>query len=126
MITRKELNHLLDPKQPLLTKEDEVEVFKYYEAHHDNDIRNLILLKNTGLVNSVLSKFYYSGFPADDLRQEGMFGLMRAIDAFDYRQGNKFSTYAMWWIKQAIQRHIDCNCTSIRVPIHIREKSKRI
>ena len=78
---------------------------------------------NLRLVIRIARKYFYSGLPFEDLVQEGNLGLMRAVDKFDYRRGYKFSTYANWWIKQAIARAIYAQGHVIRLPLHLVQKA---
>lgn len=71
-------------------------------------------------------KYLYSGEPLDDLAQEGNIGLLKAIDRYDWRRGFRLSTYATWWIRQQISRHVADKCRTIRVPVHIHEKVQRM
>ncbi|RBJ75467.1 RNA polymerase sigma factor RpoD, partial [Pseudomonas sp. MWU12-2534b] len=71
-------------------------------------------------------KYRYSGEPLDDLAQEGNIGLLKAVERFDWRRGFKFSTYATWWIRQQIGRHLADKCRTVRVPVHVYEKAQRL
>lgn len=81
---------------------------------------------NLKLVFHLAKKYLYSGEPLDDLTQAGNLGLLKAIDRFDWRRGFKFSTYATWWIRQQIGRHIDDNCRTIRIPVHVHDNARRL
>lgn len=109
-----------------LTADEEVIVFRYYHEHTTPEMRNQIALNNLGLVHSVINNYTYSGIPAEDLQQEGVCGLLIAIDKYDYTKGFKFSTYSMHWIKQAIGRYVMNNGRTIRMPVHILEKYSMI
>ncbi len=102
----------------LLSREEEVELAKRMERG-DESARDELVLANLRLVVSVAAKYRGHNVPLEDLIQEGNMGLMRATNKFDYRRGFKFSTYAIWWIKQAIMRALD-NCSrSIRLPSYV-------
>ena len=88
--------------------------------------RNALIQANLRLVAHVAKKFANQGLAYMDLIQEGNIGLMRAVEKFDHQKGFKFSTYAYWWIKQAITRGIDDKARTIRIPVHIGEKLKKI
>lgn len=104
----------------LLTGEQEVELAKGIERG-DPQSRARLIQANLRLVVSVAKKYSSRGVPLGDLLQEGNQGLMRAVEKFDYRRGFKFSTYAIWWIRQAIARAIANQQRTIRVPIHMNE-----
>jgi RNA polymerase primary sigma factor len=81
---------------------------------------------NLKLVFHLANKYRYSGEPLDDLTQEGNLGLLKAVERFDWRRGFKFSTYATWWIRQQIGRHVADKCRTIRVPVHVHDKAQRL
>ncbi|MGE3540139.1 MAG: RNA polymerase sigma factor RpoD/SigA [Candidatus Tectimicrobiota bacterium] len=85
-----------------------------------------LITRNLRLVISVAREFTYSGMPLTDLIQEGNIGLMRAVEKFDYRRNLKFSTYAVWWIKQAIRRAVFDQSTLIRVPEYMYESARQV
>lgn len=81
---------------------------------------------NLKLVFHLANKYRYSGEPLDDLTQEGNLGLLKAVERFDWRRGFKFSTYATWWIRQQIGRHVADKCRTVRIPVHVHEKAQRL
>ena len=107
-------------KTPLLTQEQEQELAKRY-SEGDMDAREELIKANLRLVVSNARKYVGKGLPLLDLIQEGNLGLMKAIDKFDYTLNLKFSTYATWWIKQAITRAIADQSRTIRIPVHVTE-----
>lgn len=114
-------------EKPLLTAEQERELAQRIEQG-DLEARNAMVEHNLRLVVSI-AKIYkpYSGtLTFEDLIQEGNLGLMRAIETFDWRKGHKFSTYATWWIRQAITRAIDQKSRVVRLPCHVGERLSRI
>lgn len=109
----------------LLTPEEEVKLFTEYEKTHDIQIQQKIMNANLRLVVSVAKHFVGKGVDFLDLIQEGNIGLMKAVERFEVARGNKFSTYATWWIRQAVTRAIaDCGKT-IRIPVHMSEQLVR-
>jgi RNA polymerase primary sigma factor len=107
-------------RYPLLTAEKEVILAKQIEAGDDHS-KKILAQSNLRLVVSIAKKYMGRGLQFLDLINEGNIGLMRAIDKFDYRKGFKFSTYATWWIRQAITRAIADQAKLIRIPVHMNE-----
>lgn len=115
-------------KIPLLTREEELDITMRV-AQGDREAEKILMEANLRLVVSIAKKHNGRGVMFPDLIQEGNFGLMRAIEKFDYTKGYKFSTYATWWIRQSITRAIADQARTIRVPVHMIEainKMKRI
>lgn len=107
-------------RYPLLTAEKEVILAKQIEAG-DEHSKKILAQSNLRLVVSIAKKYIGRGLQFLDLINEGNIGLMRAIDKYDYRKGFKFSTYATWWIRQAITRAIADQAKLIRVPVHMND-----
>ncbi len=93
---------------------------------HVDHARDAMILANLRLVVHIAKKYLNHGISFMDLIQEGNIGLMKAVEKFEYERGNKFSTYAYWWIKQAIERAIADKGRVIRIPVHVNEKIKKI
>jgi len=104
-------------KTPLLTREEEVLLSQRIEQG-DESARKHMINANLRLAISIAKKYQNKGCPLEDLIQESSIGLMKAVDRFDWRRGFKFSTYACWWIKQAVRRHVASHSASIRLPSH--------
>jgi len=139
-------------REPLLTKEEEVELAMCIEHGKEEEerlaagrlkavssitkarravrkaeaARQRFIMANLRLVVSVARKYQGQGLPLLDLIQEGNIGLMRAVELFDWRRGFKFSTYATWWIRQGITRAIADRSRSIRLPVHIHDRLRKL
>src|SRR5262249_36425733 len=113
------------PKWPLLTAEDEAELAKLIERG-DPDAKERMINSNLRLVVSIAKRYQGHDLHLLDLIQEGIIGLIRAVEKFDWRRGFKFSTYATWWIRQAVQRGVANKSRTIRIPVHIVEREQKL
>lgn len=112
---------------PLLTKEQERELARRVWEERDLGARNKLIEHNLRLVRwTAAKKFAWSNMPFEDLVQEGNIGLLTAAERFDYRLGFRFTTYAIWWIRQAIGRAISNQSGPIRIPVHLLELREKI
>jgi RNA polymerase primary sigma factor len=139
-------------QEPLLTAEEEVELARRIEAgkaarkalenspnlsapqraegeatiRDAQAAREHLARANTRLVISIVKRYMWQGLPFSDLIQEGNTGLMRAVDKYDHKSGNRFSTYAWWWIRQAVTRALAQKTRAIRIPLHMTEHIRRM
>jgi RNA polymerase primary sigma factor len=109
----------------LLTHQEEIDLSNRAKAG-DKSARARLIEKNLRLVVSVAKKYRGYGLPFEDLIQEGNIGLMKAVEKFDPDRGFRFSTYATWWIRQAVQRAVADKGRTIRVPVHMTEKIRKM
>ncbi|HVF00570.1 MAG TPA: RNA polymerase sigma factor RpoD/SigA [Rubrobacteraceae bacterium] len=119
----KYLNHIGQGK--LLTHQEEIDLSEKAKSG-DKKARQRLIEKNLRLVVSVAKKYRGYGLPFEDLIQEGNIGLMKAVEKYDPDRGFRFSTYATWWIRQAVQRAVADKGRTIRVPVHMTEKIRKV
>ncbi len=112
-------------RSPLLTAAQEVKLSKLVERG-DAGAKRTMIESNLRLVVSIAKRYRHQGLPLLDLIQEGTLGLMRAVDKFDWRRGYKFSTYATWWISQAVSRGLADKASTIRMPVHMVERRQKL
>jgi RNA polymerase primary sigma factor len=110
---------------PLLTGPEELDLARRIERG-DLEAKERLIEANLRLVVSIAKRYRDFGLPFTDLIQEGVIGLIRATEKFDYRKGYKFSTYATWWIKQSVARALADKGRTIRIPVHVGERLKKI
>jgi len=116
----REISHI-----PLLSPDEEAELARRI-FQGDEEARKRLILSNLRLVISIAKKYVNRGLPLMDLIEEGNLGLIKAVERFDYRRGTRFSTYASWWIRQAITRAIASQGRTIRLPVHILDMLSRL
>src|SRR3954453_10168821 len=112
-------------RYPLLTAAEEVELAKRIERG-DMAAKERMITSNLRLVVSIARRYQTQGITLGDLIQEGVIGLIRAAEKFDWRKGFKFSTYATWWIRQAVQRGVANKSRTIRIPVHVVEREQKV
>jgi RNA polymerase primary sigma factor len=109
----------------LLTPAEEIELSKRIEEG-DKSAKDRMINSNLRLVVSIAKKYHGSQLPLLDTIQEGIIGLIRAVEKFDWRRGNRFSTYATWWIREAVERGIANRARMIRMPVYMVERERQV
>src|SRR5215467_6437970 len=112
-------------RYPLLTAAEEVELAKRIERG-DGRAKDRMINSNLRLVVSIAKKYQGSELTLLDLIQEGILGLIRAVEKFDWRRGYRFSTYATWWIRQAVERGMDAKARTIKLPINLVRAQRKV
>src|ERR1700757_3753663 len=110
---------------PLLTRAEERELARRKDEG-DEEAKKKLIESNLRLVMSITRNYTKAGVPLLDLIQEGNLGLIRAVEKFDYKMGYKLSTYATWWIRQAVTRALADQGRTIRLPVHVAEQGRRV
>ncbi len=111
-------------KIPLLTTSEEIRLARRAQSG-DREARRKIIVSNLRLVVSIAKKYLYYGLPLQDLIEEGNLGLMKAVDRYDPERGCKFSTYATWWIRQAVTRSLSNYGRTVRIPVYVTDNVAR-
>ena len=111
---------------PMLSADEERALAEKLHYHGDLEAAKTLILSHLRFVVHIARNYAGYGLPQADLIQEGNIGLMKAVDKFEYRRGYKFSTYATWWIRQAITRSIADQARTIRIPVHMIETINKL